>query len=85
MKNSAIKPKSKNVNEVVDGLKAGTNLVGEAPRWVKAIERPEPRGLLVCENGLLELETGKLWDHDPRLFCLNAVDFGFDPRASAPR
>src|SRR5262249_47913050 len=84
-KGSAIKPKPKNVSEVVDGLKAGTNLVGEAPRWAKTVERPEPRGLLVCKNGLLELETGRLWDHDPRLFCLNAVDFGFDPGARARR
>ena len=80
----AIKPKPKNVNEIVDGLKAGTNLIGDAPHWVKR-KGPEASGLLVCKNGLLELETGRLWDHDPRLFCLNGVDFDFDPGAQAPR
>ena len=80
----AIKPKPKNANEVIDGLKAGTNLVGDAPLWIKR-NGPEPHGLLVCRNGLLELETGRLWDHDPRLFCLNGVDFDFDPKAEAPR
>jgi putative DNA primase/helicase len=83
--NVRIKPKPKHVNEVIDGLRAGTNLVGDAPCWIEAVERPEPKGLLVCKNGLLELETGKLWDHDPRLFCLNGVDFDFDPGARAPR
>jgi putative DNA primase/helicase len=33
----------------------------------------------------VELDTGKLWDRDPRLFCLNSVDFDFDPGARAPR
>lgn len=79
-----IKPKPKNVNEVIDGLKAGTNLAGDAPCWIGR-EGPEPKGLLVCRNGLLELETGKLWEHDPRLFCLNGVDFDFDAKARAPR
>jgi putative DNA primase/helicase len=73
------------VNEVIDGLKAGTNLAtADAPFWIGR-EGPEARGLLVCRNGLLELETAKLWDHDPRLFCLNSVDFDFNPRAQAPR
>jgi putative DNA primase/helicase len=81
-----IKPKPKNANEVMDGLKAGTNLVtADVPFWIGVDGRPEPRGLLVCRNGLLELGTGKLWGHDPRLFCLNSVDFDFDPRARAPR
>jgi putative DNA primase/helicase len=83
--NVRIKPRPKHVNEVIDGLKAGGNLVGDAPCWIEAIGKPEPRGLLVCKNGLLELDTGKLWDHDPRLFCLNRVDFEFDPKARAPR
>ena len=81
-----IKPKPKNVNEVMDGLKAGTNLVtADVPFWIGVEGRPEARGLLVCRNGLLELETGKLWGHDPRFFCVNSVDFDFDPRAKAPR
>ena len=58
--------------------------VGDAPCWIGR-EGPEARGLLVCRNGLLELETGRLWEHDPRLFCLNGVDFDFDRGAQAPR
>jgi len=71
---------------VIDGLEAGTNRgTADAPHWIDMVGRPEPRGLLVCRNGLVELDTGKLWDRDPRLFCLNSVDFDFDPRARAPR
>ena len=73
------------MNEVIDGLRAGTNLgATDAPFWIGR-EGPEAKGLLVCQNGLLELETGKLWEHDPRLFCVNAVDFDFKPKAEAPR
>src|SRR5262249_29791076 len=46
---------------------------------------PEPKGLLVCRNGILELETGRKWEHDPRLFNLNCVDFDYDPSAHAPK
>jgi putative DNA primase/helicase len=81
-----IKPKPRNVNEVVDGLKAGTNRgTADAPHWIDIEGRPQPTGLLICRNGLLELDTGKLWDHDPRLFCLNSVDFDFVALARAPR
>ena len=73
-------------NEVVDGLEAGTNRgTADAPHWIDMVGRPEPRGLLVCRNGLVELDTGKLWDHDPRLFCLNSVDFDFIVGARAHR
>src|SRR5262249_17665237 len=51
----------------------------------RLFEREVSRGLLVCRNGLLELDTGKIWDRDPRLFCLNSVDFDFDTGARAPR
>ena len=82
----AVKPKPKNVNEVVDGLKAGINFgAADVPVWMGVEERPEAKGLLACRNGLLEFETGKLWDHDPRFFGINSVDFEFDPRARCPR
>src|SRR4029077_9921058 len=57
-----LKPRQKHVNEVIDGLKAGTNPgSADAPFWIGR-EGPEPRGLLVCRNGLLELESGRLWE-----------------------
>ena len=71
-----LKPKPKNVNEVIDGLKAGTNLgTSDVPVWIGIEGRPEPKRLLACRNGLLEFGTGKLWDHDPRFFSVNSVDF----------
>ena len=83
---SAVKPKPKNVNEVIDGLKAGINFeAADVPVWIGVKGRPEAKGLLACRNGLLEFETGRLWDHDPRFFGINSVDFEFDPRARCPR
>jgi putative DNA primase/helicase len=79
-----VSPRQKTVNELIDALKAGTNLdAEEAPCWIKVPR--EAKGLLVCRNGLLELETGRLWNHDPRFFGLNCVDFDFNPKARAPR
>ena len=81
-------PRSRMVSEIFDGLEALTNVEGrtEVPAWVaKAMVRPEPRGLLACRNGLLEFETGRLWDHDPRFFGLNAVDFDYVAGARAER
>jgi putative DNA primase/helicase len=79
-------PRSRSVNEILDALQMGTKFnTGEVPAWIGVSDRPEPRGLLACRNGLLEFDTGKLWDHDPRFFGLNKVDFDFDPQARCPR
>jgi putative DNA primase/helicase len=82
-----LKPKQKNVNEVIDALISAANFgATDVPVWIgKGDGRPEPKGLLACRNGLLEFETGRLWDHDPRFFGINSVDFDFDPEASCPR
>ena len=82
----ALKPKPRNVSEVIDGLKAGANIkIAEAPTWLGVEGLPEAKGFLVCRNGLVEFETGKLRKHDPRFFGINSVDFDFDPTARAPR
>ena len=81
----ALKPKPRNVSEVIDGLKAGANIkIAEAPTWLGVEGLPEAKGFLVCRNGLVEFETGKLRKHDPRFFGINSVDFDFDPNRKSP-
>lgn len=40
--------------------------------------------LVAFRNGLLHLPTRRLWSHSPILFNVNALDFEYDPRATAP-
>jgi putative DNA primase/helicase len=79
------KPKMSHVNEVLDAVKALTNLDSsyQAPVWLG--DAPVPANEIVaCRNGLLHLPTGQLYPHTPEFFCHNALDFDFDPVALAP-
>ena len=41
--------------------------------------------LLAVKNGVVDLRTGELQPHDPRLRLTKQIDFEFDPDAEAPR
>jgi putative DNA primase/helicase len=41
--------------------------------------------LLACLNGVVNLRTGRLQDHDPELLLTRRVEFAYDPSARAPR
>jgi len=45
---------------------------------------PDPKNLLVCANGIVDLTTGKIIDHDPRLLTFNKVNYAYDPQAPVP-
>jgi len=46
---------------------------------------PSVPHLISCRNGILDPQPRTLYDHDERLFTLNALPFGYDPTATAPR
>jgi len=41
--------------------------------------------LMACLNGVVNLRTGRLQDHDPELLLTRRVEFAYDPAARAPR
>jgi putative DNA primase/helicase len=45
----------------------------------------KPSDLFPCANGLLDLKTGALLPHTPSFLTMNAVNYAFDLRATAPR
>lgn len=51
------------------------------PGW---IEGSHDGVIVACANGLLDVRTRTLLDHDPRFFNQTAVPFAYDPDASAP-
>jgi putative DNA primase/helicase len=40
---------------------------------------------ICCKNGVVRLSDGKLWQHDPKLFALNAIETEYRPDAVARR
>lgn len=41
--------------------------------------------LVACRNGVVNLRTGRLQEHDPDLLLTRRIDLDFDPSATAPR
>jgi len=78
-------PNAGKVNAIIDALKAGVLLPEDAnpPFWISKKPVHEDK-LVACQNGLVEIETGALRDHDPLYFNTSALPFDFDPEARDP-
>lgn len=80
-------PTTRKVNEVLDALRAATNLPNtiSAPAWLVDEHIPDitfpPFAIVVCSNGLLHLPTLELQPHTPLFFALNSLEFPFDSAA----
>jgi putative DNA primase/helicase len=58
----------------------------EVDAWLGKGEPPwgaEP--IICCNNGVVRLSDGTRWDHDPRLFALNAIETEYQPEAECPK
>ena len=80
-------PKQKDVNLVVDALKAHVLLPSEVEggTWLDG-DAPWGDGpIMCCKNGVLGLSDGELWPHNPRLFSLNVIETEYRTEAEAPR
>lgn len=79
-------PNRARVEDVLQALSTQCLIPGhvDPPCWIQGRSFSEARGLLVCRNGVLELEGRRLGEHDPRLFTLVSVPFDYDPQAWVP-
>lgn len=78
-------PNSRNVNNLVDALRAVTHADGvTAPCWLGGDNHPEPREVLPMTNGLLVVPERRLLSPTPEFFNLNAIPYAYDPDAPPP-
>jgi putative DNA primase/helicase len=81
-------PTDTDVNKTMDALKAEANLLPEnrMPGWLLGQAPVENlRELVAVQNGLLHVPTRKLLEHTPKFWSPNLLEFGYDPKAKAPR
>jgi putative DNA primase/helicase len=83
---SPVKPNPRNVNDLLDALRAAALLPGtiSAPVWLEQVFDLDPRDIVACANGLLHLPTLDLLPHTPAFFSHNALDYSFEPNVPAP-
>lgn len=77
------------VDKEIDRLKADSVIddyyVKSFPHWIgEQNGLPDARELIVMENGLLNLKTGKLYPHSADLLTFNALPYSFNPSAPRP-
>lgn len=80
-------PNKSKVENVLDGLRAVTNLPTTqlAPCWLGDDPGLDPLDLLPLPNGLLHIPTRSLHPPSAGFFTLNGIDFPYDPWAQAPK
>ena len=80
------RPTPKNVNEVIDALKAGLTPVSKGwhpPVWIDTGQ--SAADVLVFRNGLVNVVTGERMPLTPKLWVHSGVDYDYDPKAKCPR
>ena len=80
-------PTKQKVEQVVHVLRHGTGTLIEpdrdVPLWLNDPER-SAKNLVACRNGILNVETRQLIEHDPAFFTTNALPLDFDASAPEP-
>jgi putative DNA primase/helicase len=80
--NSRFRPKPNDVEAVMKALRAGVGHTLDPPCWLDT--GMSAGGVLVFQNGIVDIETGKLSELTPRLWVTDALDFEYDPEAKCP-
>jgi len=81
------KVNQKRKSEMLDALRDLVSLDEsiQAPCWL--IENnglPDPREVIVCQNGLLDVRNNRILPPTPAFFSLNSVSIDYDPDAPRP-
>jgi len=74
--------KSESQPAIIAALK---RVIGEPGMAVHITELDGHAYLLNCQNGIVELRTGKLRPHDPKLLITKLCHIDYDPNAQCPR
>jgi putative DNA primase/helicase len=79
-------PKAKDISNLISFLQTACRLDREVtpPRWLDDRPSPKPEELLAFRNCLVDVTTGKTYDHEPWLWMQDGVDFDYNPAAKAP-
>jgi putative DNA primase/helicase len=82
-----LNPTKGKVGEVVQALRRGADTLinrnSEVPCWLDQRETPA-ENLVSVQNGILNLETSQLAQHDVHFFTLNSLPIHYDPEAPEP-
>lgn len=81
------KPKPKDVDALLDALKAITHLPrtsAEPPVWLDGRASPPAREMMSVANGLVHLPSRRIQPHTPELFTNHTLPYTFDPLAPPP-
>ncbi|MET4374562.1 hypothetical protein ABIA99_007291 [Bradyrhizobium sp. LB12.1] len=85
------RPKRNDVDEVYKALKDNFHVPPETmepPCWLDGTDQQyaglNPRNLISCKNGLVDITTRKLYRPTPQFFTRTSLDIDFDPTAPRP-
>jgi putative DNA primase/helicase len=78
------------LDDIIDALIMECPVTVEPPCWLDGRENPDPKGLILFQNGVLNTEEylrGKpgLMKPDPSLFHLSSIPYEWQPHAPCPR
>jgi putative DNA primase/helicase len=57
----------------------------EAPAWLDGRTSPDPKDVIVCRNGIVNMKTRRVIPLTPELFTLSALGCDYNPKAPVPR
>lgn len=76
-------------SELIEALQDLVSLDGDevqSPCWlIDDEDLPDPREVICCKNGLLDVRSNKMYPPNPAFFSLNSISISYDPEAEKPK
>jgi putative DNA primase/helicase len=80
--NTMFRPQPSHTEAVVKCLKARLAISLDPPCWIE--DGSKANGIVIFKNGIVDVLTGKLTEHTPKLWTTDGLDFDYDPEAKCP-